>query len=568
MLIAIIEIFAILIPLAGFVALLRISQQSESSIRLLLTSIGCLIMNIGTLLMETAQNEAEASMALRFEYLGNGIFFFFFVMFLLTYLRARARAPKYLLWSWAVFEGCFSVIHWNDTLRETLIGHYYFVQHEHFHIYTALIANQTPLYFLRNIALLFLLAAGIFFTAFRTKQNRLPAERNNLLRLIGVQLVMMAGLILEETAKPKLELLPVICSLSLLPVVISMLKDDFFGVRDSGHEWVFRQMADPYIITDDQYGYLDSNEHAKKLFPSLDKLRLNESIPSEIETLFTANTTHFELGTETFERKLTELRKKGKIVGYGLLLEDDTEQQKYVQLLNGYNSQLQQEVEDKTRHLLKMQHSITTGLASVVESRDNSTGGHINRTSRVVHIYSRKLLHNQELMDQFGLTQHFLRNVRKAAPMHDLGKIAVNDQILRKPGKFTEAEYAEMQKHPAEGARILRTVLREVDDEEFIGIAVNIANFHHEHYDGSGYPEKRAGEDIPVEARIMALADVFDALVSKRCYKDAYSFDKAFSIIEESLGKMFDPKLGQVFLECREELIALYTKLEQNGGNG
>ena len=123
-----------------------------------------------------------------------------------------------------------------------------------------------------------------------------------------------------------------------------------------------------------------------------------------------------------------------------------------------------------------------------------------------------------------------------------------------------------MQKHPAEGAKILKKVLREVDDEDFVRIAVNIANFHHEHFDGTGYPEHRAGENIPVEARIMALADVFDALVSKRCYKEAYSYDKAFAIMEQSLGTLFDPVLGRVFLGCREELAALYQEMEQETG--
>jgi response regulator RpfG family c-di-GMP phosphodiesterase len=321
-------------------------------------------------------------------------------------------------------------------------------------------------------------------------------------------------------------------------------------------------MDNPYIITDNQYGYLDANEHAKTLFPSLRTLRQNDRIPSEILTLFTANTTHFELGEEAFERKLTEIRKKDALVSYGLLLEDDTEQQKYVRLLNSYNSRLQIEVEQKTEHIRKVQNSIITGLASVVESRDNSTGGHINRTSVIVHTFTHKLLAHPEIMEQYGLTRRFLHNVTKAAPMHDLGKIAIDDKILRKPASFTDAEFAEMQKHPAEGAKILRKVLREVDDEDFVRIAVNIAHYHHEHFDGTGYPEHLAGNDIPVEARIMALADVFDALVSKRCYKEAYSFDKVFSIIEESFGKLFDPVLGAVFLECREALTELYADME------
>ncbi len=560
MLIVIAEILAILIPLAGFVALLRNKQQSESSIRLLLTSLGCLVMNIGALLMETAQTEAEASMAVRFEYLGNALFFFFFITFIIAYLRIRT--PKLPIYCWAVFECLVAVIHWNGKIRELFIGHYYFVRHNAFHVFTAHISPQSPLFFARNTALLILLLAGVVYSAFRMKRNKLPAERINLFRLVGAQFVLAAALVLENLIKPDLELLPVFCSLSLLSVVLSMLKDDFFGVTDSGHEWVFKQMDNPYIITDNQYGYLDANEHAKTLFPSLRTLRQNDRIPPEILTLFTANTTHFELGEEAFERKLTEIRKKDALVGYGLLLEDDTEQQKYVRLLNSYNSRLQIEVEQKTEHIRKVQNSIITGLASVVESRDNSTGGHINRTSVIVHTFAYKLLEHPEIMEQYGLSKRFLHNVTKAAPMHDLGKIAIDDVILRKPASFTDAEFAEMQKHPAEGAKILRKVLREVDDEDFVRIAVNIAHYHHEHFDGTGYPEHLAGNDIPVEARIMAFADVFDALVSKRCYKEAYSIDKVFSIIEESFGKLFDPVLGAVFLECREELTQLYAEME------
>lgn len=564
MLIVIIEILAILVPFAGFIALLHNQQQSKSSIRLLLASLGCLVMNIGTLLMETAQTEPEASMAVRFEYFGNALFFFFFILFLIAYLRLKV--PKLPIYCWGLFECAVAVIHWNERIREVFIGHYYFIRHESFHVFTAHISEQSPLYFTRNVALFAILCAGMCYTAYRMQKTKLPAAHINLFRLTGAQFVLAAALVLEEAVRPELDLLPVFCSLSLLSVVISMLTGDFFGVTDSGHEWVFRQMVNPYIITDNQYGYLDANEHAKELFPSLRKLRPNERVPQEIVTLFTANTTHFEMGEEAFERKLTEIRKKDALVGYGLLLEDDTEQQKYVRLLNSYNSRLQIEVEKKTEHIRKVQNSITTGLASVVESRDNSTGGHINRTSLVVHIFAQKLLEQPEILAQYGLSSRFLHNVAKAAPMHDLGKIAVDDEILRKPGKFTDAEYAEMQKHPAEGAKILQKVLHEVDDEDFVRIAINIAHFHHEHYDGTGYPEHLSGNEIPVEARIMALADVFDALVSKRCYKEAYSYQKALTIMEQSLGTLFDPVLGKAFLGCREELISLYTEIEQNSG--
>lgn len=214
-------------------------------------------------------------------------------------------------------------------------------------------------------------------------------------------------------------------------------------------------------------------------------------------------------------------------------------------------------LDQKTRKIYEIQDSVIRGMAVMVESRDNSTGGHINRTSDCVKVFVKKLRQNP---DYENLTDSFCQAVIKAAPMHDLGKIAVDDAILRKPGKFTDEEYEKMKSHSAEGARIVETVLSNVEDQEFKQIAINVAHYHHEKWNGSGYPEKIAGEAIPFEARIMALADVFDALVSKRCYKDSFSYDKAFQIIEESLGSHFDPELGKIFIQCRPELQALYEK--------
>ena len=144
--------------------------------------------------------------------------------------------------------------------------------------------------------------------------------------------------------------------------------------------------------------------------------------------------------------------------------------------------------------------------------------------------------------------------------MHDLGKIAIDDAVLRKPGKYTDEEFSQMKKHAEEGAKIVENILQGVEDDSFVQIAKNIAHYHHEKWNGKGYPLGLAGENIPIEARIMALADVFDALVSKRCYKEAFSYDKAFCIIEESLGEHFDPELGRIFVECRPELEALYDQ--------
>ena len=178
------------------------------------------------------------------------------------------------------------------------------------------------------------------------------------------------------------------------------------------------------------------------------------------------------------------------------------------------------------------------------------------RTSDCIQIFSNELLKHGKIPQ---VNPEFCKNLVKAAPMHDLGKIAVHDAILQKPGKFVPEEYDEMKKHAAEGANIVLGVLREVDDEEFKKIAVNVAHYHHEKWNGQGYPNGLKGEEIPIEARIMAFADVFDALVTRRCYKEAFDYDTALSIMEKEFGSHFDPNLGAIFLECKSALIAMYS---------
>ena len=160
----------------------------------------------------------------------------------------------------------------------------------------------------------------------------------------------------------------------------------------------------------------------------------------------------------------------------------------------------------------------------------------------------------------YHLKNHFASNLIKAAPMHDLGKITVDDVVLRKPGKFTPEEYAIMKTHSEEGAKIVKNILNEYGDENFELIAENVAHYHHERWDGNGYPKGLKGEEIPLEARIMAIADVYDALVSKRVYKDEFSFEDANKIILDGMGKQFDPGLEKYYLLAREKIEKYYQE--------
>lgn len=228
---------------------------------------------------------------------------------------------------------------------------------------------------------------------------------------------------------------------------------------------------------------------------------------------------------------------------------------KLAEIQQNYNEELKKEVEEKTAGIVALHDKFILGMATMVESRDNSTGGHIKRTSDVV----RFLMDAIRETGTFQLSEGFCEKVIKAAPMHDLGKIAVDDVILRKPGRYTPEEFEKMKVHAAEGARIVHEVLADTADEEFMRIAENVAHFHHERFDGSGYPDQLKGDHIPLEARIMAIADVYDALVSKRVYKESYSFEKADRIILEGMGTQFDPALKPCYELARPQLEAYYS---------
>ncbi len=211
-----------------------------------------------------------------------------------------------------------------------------------------------------------------------------------------------------------------------------------------------------------------------------------------------------------------------------------------------------QELYDKqVRYIEGSRDSILEGMASVVENRDNNTGGHIKRTSEVVRLLTKDL----------PLEESYREYIIKAASLHDLGKIAVSDSILNKPSRLSPEEFEKIKIHPEKGYDIVRTVFSGLEDEGLLKVAENIALYHHEKYDGSGYPKGLKGEEIPLEARIMAIADVYDALVSERCYKSALSQEEAYNVIKGSMGTHFDPQLWDCFDKAYPEIFKYYSNV-------
>ena len=385
------------------------------------------------------------------------------------------------------------------------------------------------------------------------------------------ELVAMLAYFAGKQLVEGVELLPAAYVFGQIMYLIIIYKITLYDISDTAIDSMVESGSTGFISFDFRFRYLGSNKTAKRIFPELYELTVDKPI-NNLEIMKTTalkwledfkkdnskNKIYYDKNDKVFLIEIVYLFDGRKNRGYQFYITDDTKNQQYIKLIDSFNDELINEVAQKTAHIVEMHDKLILGMAAMVESRDNSTGGHIKRTSEGV-----KLLTDEMKKDRFkDLSDEFYKKLIKAAPMHDLGKIAVDDAILRKPGRFTDEEFAIMKTHAAEGAKIVHQILEGTEDIQFHTIAENVAHFHHERWDGSGYPDGLKGEEIPLEARIMAIADVYDALVSKRVYKEKMSFEQADKIIMEGMGNQFDKSLEPYYIKAKPKLEAYYSSIE------
>ena len=203
---------------------------------------------------------------------------------------------------------------------------------------------------------------------------------------------------------------------------------------------------------------------------------------------------------------------------------------------------------ESTQRINRIQETVIVGMANLIESRDGSTGKHVKNTQMYVRMISKELQKRQLFAGQ--LTDSYIDDVCKAAPLHDVGKIKISDAVLQKPGKLTPEEYEVIKLHTTYSRKIIQNIIGDVEDEHYVKIVEDIAMYHHERWDGTGYPTGLAGDRIPLAARIMAVADVFDALYGGRCYKPPVRpSERIMQIMSEGRGTQFDPVIIDVFVE-------------------
>jgi putative two-component system response regulator len=228
-------------------------------------------------------------------------------------------------------------------------------------------------------------------------------------------------------------------------------------------------------------------------------------------------------------------------------------------LLKNQNEILEEKVIMRTQQLGELQDVTMVAMGALAESRDPETGNHIRRTQFYINLLAQKLQDHPRF--KHILSPEIITLMTKSAPLHDIGKVGVPDHILLKPGKLTNEEFKEMERHVIHGRNAIVAAEQTISkSDNFLFFAKEITYSHHEKWDGSGYPEGLTGDDIPVSARLMAIADVYDALISRRVYKPPFSHEKSLSIMQEGKGFHFDPDMIDAFLEISDQFYAIAQK--------
>lgn len=411
-----------------------------------------------------------------------------------------------------------------------------------------------------------------FFVIFINRKKK-TIPRTSVALVVGMELILLISVFLGSIIKVDFNF-GIVGQLIIDGMMIHLARRlPLYDVDSSVVERMERDHEVGIIAADKKYRLLGYNKTMADIFPDLAMASIDAPLPDSIsfKATFAEMAASYDKNKRTVRREISvgerwyslemySLVIHGKDNGYQVFVRDVTEKNGYIHQLEIYREELMQEVDEKITQIDIMKDASLLGIAELIESCDGSTGGHIKRTSAVVNILTNSLVKDHT----FDVSPVFYAILEKVAPLHDVGKIAVDDAVLRKPGKFTPEEYEQMKKHTVYGGKIIERILDGIENKEWIELASNIATYHHEKWDGTGYPYRLAGEEIPLEARIMAVADVYDALVSKRCYKEGFDFDRAYNIIVDGMGTHFDPALRHCFCECVPALEAYYSSLESN----
>lgn len=493
----------------------------------------------------------EASiLAYKLMYFGACNLHFVILLFFIRYYQLKA--PRFLLQILGFFCAILTIFALTMDKHQLFYKSYYFAYENGVPVLIKQYGVFHSLYIFLEIGISIVLIAIVIYQSTKHTEK----EKWEDLFLLGVPVMPSALHIFMLFSPTKIDLISIGILFSEILLVILIYKLKIYDINDTARQLIIDSLEDAIVVVDKIYRYKGSNEQAVKLFHELLKappdMKLEQVSDRLFQMLKSKDTKLVTINDKKYKPNVKIIKKENQIKGYVIWCLDVTDNENQKKLIANYQKNLEAEVAQKTVKLEEIQEQIIISFANIVESRDTVTGEHVKRTSIYVRKIAEELLKEKKYKEL--VNDRFIKYMNIVAPLHDIGKITVSDSILNKPYKLSEDEFNQMKKHAEKGGKILRDALAMIDDIEYFNMAYDVAVYHHEKWNGEGYPEGLSGNQIPLSARIMAIADVFDALTSSRIYKAAYSYEKSFKIIQEESGRHFDPVLVDLFLKIRPEI--------------
>jgi len=341
-----------------------------------------------------------------------------------------------------------------------------------------------------------------------------------------------------------------------IDILVEALQDDYeliIAINGSDAIELLEEQKPDLILLDIMMPEMDGYEVLKAIKQSPDLVHIPIILLSAI-TDSDSKTKGFSLGAVDYVTKPFEMVEVKARVRTQLKFEEAR------LLLENQNLFLEEKVKERTQLLERTNSAAIYCLAAVAETRDPETGEHIKRTQEYIRELALELQSKDKYKDV--LTKDYIELLYQSAPLHDIGKVGVRDSILLKQGRLTEEEFEEMKKHTIYGGESLMVGIKELGEDSFLTLAKEIALTHHEKWDGTGYPRGLSKTEIPISGRLMAVSDVYDALISKRVYKESYTHDEAKTIILEGRGTHFDPEVVEAFIKREANFMKIMGKFK------
>lgn len=512
---------------------------SQFQTTLLIMATATLLNFIGYLMEITSTSMETALMGVKVEYLGKPFIMLCLFFFVMQYCHIELPKPVS-----GFLVGMDVVI---TMLVFTCEDHNLFYDDIGFTtdgVFPHLLKSPGPMYYF-NMVMMGCMATVCVFCAVRewnTTDNRLVKKQSIYFILMIVTQAMGLAVYLSGVTGGY-DTMNIAYLLNIVLLAVSIFRYRLFEVLTLAKEKALNDYQDGLIVLDNRDMVIYANQQAREIYPELN----GEDYQGVIERL----DCYMNLEEKLFYKNKVFLIKRQPIMQGGIPY---GKTYKIIDITDSYYyaTRLQNDVDEKTKQIKSMQSSVIESFANMIEARDGITGQHIKHTSAYVRILIYGLKQTGLYSDI--LTDEYVATVIDVAPLHDIGKIAIMDQILKKNDKLSDEEYEAIKTHPRVGADIAEDILKGVESDSYIKIAKDVILYHHEKWDGTGYPAGLRGKKIPLCARIMAVADVYDALRSKRSYKDGFSKEKSRHIIVEGAGKHFDPDIVKVFQDHIEEI--------------